>query len=81
ERIARLVVFLYPLRGYKNTARPCNLGWSHPFGMLLAHATRVFCAWGRKKCAKMINAIEKSKRRCPGFFILPLAFFPAISYN
>ncbi|MDR1625948.1 MAG: hypothetical protein LBT33_05345, partial [Spirochaetia bacterium] len=39
ERIARLVVFLYPLRGYKNTARPCNLGWSHPFGMLLAHAT------------------------------------------
>jgi hypothetical protein len=27
ERKARLVVFLYPRSGYKNTARPCILGF------------------------------------------------------
>jgi 1-acyl-sn-glycerol-3-phosphate acyltransferase len=53
QRKARLVVFLYPLRGYKNTARPCILGfWRFAVWSRFCRAKSLLAAAWRQKGAQ-----------------------------
>jgi hypothetical protein len=62
QRKARLVVFLYPLHGYKNTARPCNPG----FWRGSAKKAHIFFLYWR---------VDPFTKYLGGFLIAPKGFF------